>query len=230
VTAIYTPKTIPTNARVAPALVLDLDGTVRYSTAGNFIKSKADIALFPGVEEKLWTYRDNGALILGVSNQGGLAFNLKTPEQENEEMGAMLALFERNPFDLIVTCWHHTGGPMRRADIMAQMGIEDTDGGASEIRNLLKAIGATQPDRGLYAYTPTPDDEAFALALMEQGTDLPWVVRAYYAGRREGAGREMIDFEPAAAVWIRANGFTPAKARDLIDAFVQGAEQGVTNR
>ena len=108
----YTPKIIPdlNTTRIAPALCLDIDGTVRYSTAGDFIKKRSDIALYDGVEEMLWVYRGNGYVILGISNQGGLAFGIKTPEQENDEMAATLALFNRNPFDLIHACWHHTGG------------------------------------------------------------------------------------------------------------------------
>lgn len=93
-----------------PALCLDLDGTIRYSKRGKFIEVPSDIALFDGVEEKLWEYRDNDYFICGVTNQGGVAFNIKTPQQEYAEMDFMLALFKKNPFHLLQSCYHHEKG------------------------------------------------------------------------------------------------------------------------
>jgi D-glycero-D-manno-heptose 1,7-bisphosphate phosphatase len=106
----YLPKaTVPT-MKLAPALCLDLDGTVRYSKNGKFINKPEDIALFDGVEAKLWEYRNNGYVILGISNQGGVAYGIKTPAGEHAELDAMIALFDVCPFHLIKTCWHHPGG------------------------------------------------------------------------------------------------------------------------
>lgn len=96
--------------QLVPALCLDLDGTVRYSTSGKFINKPSDIALFPGVEEVLWQYRDNGHLILGITNQGGVAHGLKSPTDEAVELSAMFSLFERNPFHLVKSCYHMEGG------------------------------------------------------------------------------------------------------------------------
>lgn len=93
-----------------PALCLDWDGTIRYSKTGRFINGPQDIALFPDVEEKLWQYREDGYLIFGISNQGGVAYGLKTPHSNDQEIAATLALFERNPFHLIKMCFHHPGG------------------------------------------------------------------------------------------------------------------------
>lgn len=100
------------NAKVCPALCLDLDGTIRYSKSGKFISGPDDIVLFEGVEAKLWEYREKGYLIFGVSNQGGVAFGLKTPVQEVAEIEATIALFEigKCPFHAIKTCWHHEKG------------------------------------------------------------------------------------------------------------------------
>lgn len=106
----YLPTVDIRDLTVQPALCLDLDGTVRYSTAGKFINKPSDIALFDGVEEKLWEYRNQDHLIIGLSNQGGVAFNIKTPQQEMEEIDATLALFKRNPFHLLKTCWFHEKG------------------------------------------------------------------------------------------------------------------------
>lgn len=96
--------------QVMPALCLDLDGTIRYSKSGKFINQPADITLFEGVEAKLWEYRNNNFLIFGISNQGGVAFGIKSPEQEMAEIDTTLALFEQNPFHIVKCCWHHEKG------------------------------------------------------------------------------------------------------------------------
>lgn len=98
--------------QVMPALCLDLDDTIRYSKSGEFIKTPEDIALFEGVEEKLWQHRDNGYLIFGVSNQGGVAFGIKSPQQDMAEIETTCNLFQRNPFHIIKTCWHHEKGKL----------------------------------------------------------------------------------------------------------------------
>lgn len=96
--------------KIKPALCLDLDGTVRYSKSGEFIKTPDDIVLFDGVEEKLWEYRNKNYLILGISNQGSVAYGIKTFHQVNDEIEQMNTLFERNPFHLIKFCLNHEKG------------------------------------------------------------------------------------------------------------------------
>jgi D-glycero-D-manno-heptose 1,7-bisphosphate phosphatase len=96
--------------KVQPALCLDLDGTVRFSRRGKFINIPGDIVLFDDVEPELWEYRNNGWLVCGVTNQGGVAFNIKSPQQESAEIEYMFKLFERNPFHLLQSCYHHPGG------------------------------------------------------------------------------------------------------------------------
>jgi D-glycero-D-manno-heptose 1,7-bisphosphate phosphatase len=95
---------------VRPALCLDLDGTVRYSKNGEFINRPEDIDLFDGVEEKIWQYRDDGYLIFGITNQGGVAFGYKTPAGCEAEIEATCNLFERNPFHIIKSSYHHPKG------------------------------------------------------------------------------------------------------------------------
>lgn len=97
--------------RVQPALLLDFDGTIRRSKSGKkFIDSADDIALYPGVEAKLWQARRDGYLILGVSNQGGVAFMIRSQADINAEMDATLALFDKNPFHAVKWCLHHPRG------------------------------------------------------------------------------------------------------------------------
>jgi len=87
------------------ALFLDLDGTVRKSKTGEeFIKDENDIMLMPGIEEILHKYEDAGWIILGVSNQGGIAHGFKNLETMEKELYATVELFEKNPFWNIQVC------------------------------------------------------------------------------------------------------------------------------
>jgi len=96
--------------QVMPALVLDLDGTIRYSKSGEFINGPDDVALFDDVEKKLWEYKNRGHLVFGVSNQGGVAFGLSSLKIVHAELDATLALFEDNPFNIIKFCCNHPDG------------------------------------------------------------------------------------------------------------------------
>ena len=93
-----------------PALCLDFDGTIRTSRRGKFIDQVDDIVLFPDVEPLLWEYRSKGFVILGITNQGGVAFGYKTLQQNQDEIDATLALFERNPFDAVQVSVLHPEG------------------------------------------------------------------------------------------------------------------------
>lgn len=93
-----------------PVLCLDLDGTVRYSKNGGFISNPTDTALYDGVEERIWEYRDKGYLVFGITNQGGVAYGMKTPEGHDAEISFMTSLFKRDLFHLIVGCFHHPYG------------------------------------------------------------------------------------------------------------------------
>lgn len=96
--------------RLKPALCLDLDGTVRYSKNGDFIEKPDDIALFDGVEEKIWEYRNKGYLIFGITNQGGVAYGYKLPADVDAEIEQTCKLFKKNPFHIIKSCLHHPKG------------------------------------------------------------------------------------------------------------------------
>lgn len=94
-----------------PGLFLDLDGTIQRSASGNqFISGPEDVALYLGVEAKLWQYRDEGYLIAGLTNQGGVAYGYKTTKGFQAELDAMIALFQRNPFHCVTRCYSHEGG------------------------------------------------------------------------------------------------------------------------
>ncbi len=89
---------MPDEFILKPALCLDFDGTIRYSRSGDFIQKIEDIALFDGVEALLWEYREKGYLLLGITNQAGVAYGFRTLQQVQSEIEATLALFQRNPF------------------------------------------------------------------------------------------------------------------------------------
>ncbi len=96
--------------KLQPALLLDFDGTIRHSKTGKFINKIEDIILFPDVEEKLWQYRNNGYLILGITNQGGVAFGYKKPASMEKELQATLDLFQKNPFHDVKSSYSHEKG------------------------------------------------------------------------------------------------------------------------
>lgn len=98
---------------VIPALCLDLDGTIRYSKDGEFINKPEDVALYPDVEEVIWRYRNDGYLIFGITNQGGVAYGYKHRLDHDMELERTLALFERNPFHVVKACFHHPEGKVK---------------------------------------------------------------------------------------------------------------------
>lgn len=97
---------------VKKALVLDFDGTIRRGKSGKtFIEGPHDIELMPGVERLIYRYKQMGYIILGVSNQAGVAFGFKTHQQNAEEIDATQDLFAVHPaFDSILSCMHDPRG------------------------------------------------------------------------------------------------------------------------
>jgi D-glycero-D-manno-heptose 1,7-bisphosphate phosphatase len=98
------------NFILRPALCLDLDDTIRYSKSDKYISSPEDIALIKGVEEIIWNYKDEGFLICGITNQGGVAYGHKTPADNEAELKQTRSLFARDPFDMIMSCYSMPGG------------------------------------------------------------------------------------------------------------------------
>lgn len=94
-----------------PALCLDLDGTVRHSKHTVFISEPDDIELYPTIESRILGYKDNGYLIIAITNQGGAPHGFKTVEQVQAELDAMIELFKHgDPFDLVQICYFHPDG------------------------------------------------------------------------------------------------------------------------
>lgn len=99
------------NHKIVPALCLDFDGTIRRSKSGaTFIKNFEDIELMPNIEKIIWKYKQMGWLILGISNQAGVAHGFKLPMEIELEMDTTLKLFKVNPFHIVKFCYHDGKG------------------------------------------------------------------------------------------------------------------------
>jgi D-glycero-D-manno-heptose 1,7-bisphosphate phosphatase len=97
--------------RLMPVLCMDLDGTVRRSKSGKtFIEGPDDIELMPGIEKLLWRYREMGFVVIGISNQGGVAHGFKTFHDIGYELDATLSLFKANPFIAVKCCMNDGKG------------------------------------------------------------------------------------------------------------------------
>lgn len=108
--------------KVVPALCLDFDGTVRRSKSGKqFIQDENDIELMPGIERIINIYKKMGWLIVGISNQGGVAFGHKRPSHIEKEMQATYALFKTNPFHTVKYCYHMEGGKVHPYNIRSML-------------------------------------------------------------------------------------------------------------
>lgn len=96
----------------APVLVCDLDGTVRYNhkEPDGFIDGPETVAVYDDVEDILWNYRNEGYIVSGVSNQGGVAYGFKSQFNARREVDAMIDQFDRNPFFSVQLCFEHPGG------------------------------------------------------------------------------------------------------------------------
>lgn len=96
--------------KIQPALFVDIDGTVRRSKSGNITPiDNDDIEILPNVTEKLNFFREQGYLVVGITNQGGVAFEYNQPEEvqamlkyTNELTGGM--------FDMILGSFFHEKG------------------------------------------------------------------------------------------------------------------------
>jgi D-glycero-D-manno-heptose 1,7-bisphosphate phosphatase len=94
-----------------PALFTDLDSTVRETFSGNgFPLDPDDQLVLPHVAERLREARSLGYLVIGVTNQGGVAFG----ELEEEDVRAINRRLAEGLlpglFDDILFCPHHVRG------------------------------------------------------------------------------------------------------------------------
>ena len=60
--------------------------------------------------EKIWAYKNNGYLIFGITNQGGVAYGFKTEAAWQAELAQTVGLFDRDPFDHVAYSLLHPKG------------------------------------------------------------------------------------------------------------------------
>jgi HAD superfamily hydrolase (TIGR01662 family) len=90
-----------------PAIVLDFDGTVRHARPGEeFINGPDDVRLYSGVMEKLNWYKSIGFLVLGLTNQGGVAWDYKSEEDVEREVARMKEICEERGQDWPFHDWY----------------------------------------------------------------------------------------------------------------------------
>lgn len=90
-----------------PVLYCDIDGTIRHGKdeLGKFVNTAEDVVVFDGVADLLWSYKNLGWRIIGVSNQGGIALGHLTMDDCFAAMGETQRQC-RLAFDKIVFCAH----------------------------------------------------------------------------------------------------------------------------
>lgn len=108
-------------SRFVPVLFLDLDGTVRKGPGqldGRFVNDPEDVEIIPEALEQMRWFRSHGWRIVGVTNQGGVAYGFMSMETMIATMQrtSELCLDEKGAglFDLIMACPHHEQGSVKR--------------------------------------------------------------------------------------------------------------------
>ena len=99
----------------AKALFVDLDGTVRSTKTGRPHPVKVwDQRIRSGVKQKLAEYRARGYKIVGVTNQGGVAYGLLTEEDVLAINAYLNDKLLPDTFDLILYCPYHVKGRVEK--------------------------------------------------------------------------------------------------------------------
>jgi len=97
-----------------PALFVDLDNTVRETITGRVHPCwPEDQVLLPGVKERLADYQARGYAVVGVTNQGGVAFGTLSEADVRAINRRLEEELAPGLFDLILYCPHHPYGYLR---------------------------------------------------------------------------------------------------------------------
>lgn len=99
------------DASGARALFLDLDGTVRETKTGRVHPIEPwDQTIRPGVLRRLRQFREAGYVLVGVTNQGGVAYGIFTEEDVKAINRRLAEKLAPGLFDLVLYCPHHPRG------------------------------------------------------------------------------------------------------------------------
>lgn len=87
---------------------VDIDGTVRLGKddTGKYVKTPSDVRVWPKAVDRMREWKDQGGLIVGVTNQGGVALGHLT----EDELAENLEETDRQTgglFDAFSACPHH---------------------------------------------------------------------------------------------------------------------------
>jgi D-glycero-D-manno-heptose 1,7-bisphosphate phosphatase len=105
-------------AQVKKALVLDLDQTVRYNKddPDGFLNGPETLAVYPDVAPVLQKYARDDYIIIGVTNQGGVAHGHKSLDDALEENDRTQDLLKRENgeplFHILLLCPFMRGGKL----------------------------------------------------------------------------------------------------------------------
>ncbi|HEX6122320.1 MAG TPA: HAD-IIIA family hydrolase [Ktedonobacterales bacterium] len=168
-----------------PALFVDLDGTVRETYSGRVHPIEPrDQRVLPGVAARLAAYRARGYAIVGVTNQGGVAFGTLT-EGDVRTINAWLETrLLPGLFDLILYCPYHPWADLweYRRDAECR---KPRPGMAYEARDRLGLdlaasimVGDREADRGFAA---------------NAGIGAFHWAAAFFGGERDGEGGELAE-------------------------------------
>ena len=75
------------------ALLLDLDGTIRRPTSGKFIEDPNDQEPIEEAIKSMKIYHQEGWIMIGITNQGGVAAGYKSLKNAIEEQRKTLEIF-----------------------------------------------------------------------------------------------------------------------------------------
>lgn len=102
------PRSSITGERMVPVLYCDIDGTIRHGKdeLGHFVNKPEEVKLFDGVKDLLWSYKQLGWRIIGVSNQGGIALGYMSLQDCRAAMAETHKQTDR-AFDKLIWCRHH---------------------------------------------------------------------------------------------------------------------------
>jgi D-glycero-D-manno-heptose 1,7-bisphosphate phosphatase len=98
-----------TRGKATPALLLDIDGTVREGKddpLGRFVNGPDDVRVFPEAVERIRAWKAGGGRVVGLSNQGGVALGIVS---YNKVAAAMVETHRQagGLFDRLTFCVHH---------------------------------------------------------------------------------------------------------------------------
>lgn len=133
---------------MAEILFCDIDGTLTGTLSGATFKSNPrDVLVLPGVENALAHYTQQGYLIVGISNEGGVGAGHKKLEAAFEEKQYTCLLLPQ--LDAVYFCPDFAGQVLCRADRDTAVEVQVESGKYSSFRK--PGAGMIQYCLSLYA-------------------------------------------------------------------------------